>query len=856
MGPNSAKAAMPLKFLGNRTSIQRHLFPVVSTLYLNLCACNILRHLYFRTPDVTMEHLGLPAHSERIAITVPCLSAEIYDGGPTASYLERVNLTENHILSPQERGLSLELAITHLQAWLFFGTLGELATITQYPIATDPPLPQLFVCSSDENAQVISTKHLRSFWSQIELELNSASNDEQDRYRYKIITVLEQSNLLISKLGEAKLNPSHQAVVLSIILLNEFIMDAADLREMEDTRPVFRSLLLESVMQEKEWCPSDIERLRLDLDISSLFFTASLGAPPCRKSHENCTRMICNARQILDIEEYLPKHVASTSCDCEYMSVDHAIMLESLDSEIIPVTRFDSRSHPPTLETLKSNQIPRYVAISHVWSDRMGNRSANALPPCLLKYLQDCVDNLYMPSDTPTSFWIDTLSCPVEPESATDQAIALMRETYADAEKVLVIDSYLEMMESKGMTDFEQALRIICTGWTRRLWTLQEGILGKSIYFQFADAAINGDDLFMRLSKPPIAYKTIPIIHSWWEIRHSWKDHSTIGNEFVWMLYRALRFRTTSVSTDEPLCLSALTSVDLKEILKEKKENRMKRFWELMPQISTALFYWDGPRLKDRGFRWAPASLLCATPEAFLASSPKQIREAKEATLSKSGLIVTSPGIRLGKWKTAIRKGFCLNCEDVWYYVNLVRDVGLPISLSSNIDMVEQLESWDPPVLTLLTHTSLEECFDDPNFQYLELPPSCSLISIYGATSDMLFASFESVGIIRRLSSGQIPPLLGIPVPALAGAAEPELSASADTLQGAPGASESMSVEENNPHDLLVEDSPSVGERATSIDDTENLVLLDEDRLSLVVSGSHTMFHGALIPPTQRFCLG
>jgi hypothetical protein len=83
---------------------------------------------------------------------VPYLSAEIDDVGPTATYLERTNLTQNHIWFPQERGLSPERAIIHLQTWLFFGTLRELATVTQSPITTDPPLPHLFVCTGDGNA--------------------------------------------------------------------------------------------------------------------------------------------------------------------------------------------------------------------------------------------------------------------------------------------------------------------------------------------------------------------------------------------------------------------------------------------------------------------------------------------------------------------------------------------------------------------------------------------------------------------------------------------------------------------------------------------------------------------------------
>jgi len=83
-------------------------------------------------------------------------------------------------------------------------------------------------------------------------------------------------------------------------------MEDDDLRELEDEKPYFRSLLLESMMCKQGWCPRDAERLRLDLDVSSLLFTAHCGVPPCRKAHDKCNRMICNARQILDTEEYCP----------------------------------------------------------------------------------------------------------------------------------------------------------------------------------------------------------------------------------------------------------------------------------------------------------------------------------------------------------------------------------------------------------------------------------------------------------------------------------------------------------------------------------------------------------------------
>lgn len=108
-----------------------------------------------------------------------------------------------------------------------------------------------------------------------------------------------------------------------------------------------------------------------------------------------------------------------------------------------------------------------------------------------------------------------------------------------------MLDQYLENVKNRDMTEFEQCLRIVCTGWARRLWTLQEGILAKTTFFQFGDGAINGDDLFRRLSEPPIAYQKIPyFMHGWMEIRLAWNgqfDSSILGTSLVWMLYRELR---------------------------------------------------------------------------------------------------------------------------------------------------------------------------------------------------------------------------------------------------------------------------------------------------------------------------
>lgn len=91
----------------------------------------------------------------------------------------------------------------------------------------------------------------------------------------------------------------------------------------------------------------------------------------------------------------------------------------------------------------------------------------------------------------PILFWLDTICFPVHSPEAADLAIILMRKTYADADRVLVVDRYLTAVEIKLLLRTECLMRILCSSWTRRLWTLQEGALAKSLYFQFADEAID-----------------------------------------------------------------------------------------------------------------------------------------------------------------------------------------------------------------------------------------------------------------------------------------------------------------------------------------------------------------------------
>ncbi|KAL8786308.1 MAG: hypothetical protein Q9195_008268 [Heterodermia aff. obscurata] len=139
--------------------------------------------------------------------------------------------------------------------------------------------------------------------------------------------------------------------------------------------------------------------------------------------------------------------------------------------------------------------VPSYVAISHVWSDGKGNPHQNFLPACQLQRLQDSANALYPSSRQPVPFWMDTLCVPVGKDfrPARNRAINRMKATYKNAEKILVFDSSLELVHSTIAPE-EAVIRLRYSPWSTRLWTMQEGRLGLKVYLQFRDKSKSFDD--------------------------------------------------------------------------------------------------------------------------------------------------------------------------------------------------------------------------------------------------------------------------------------------------------------------------------------------------------------------------
>ncbi|KAF5233613.1 hypothetical protein FAUST_8049 [Fusarium austroamericanum] len=407
-----------------------------------------------------------------------------------------------------------------------------------------------------------------------------------------------------------------------------------------------------------------------------------------------CTPQRCKAR-VLDDATYKTKH-ATWDCRCDFVKADTSRLCGILQKESIPLIEVvDPDDGHAEITFNEAQPGTKYIAISHVWSDGLGNTSENAIPRCQLQRLSRYVQNITDSHGDYVYFWLDTICIPPDKicgcecspielcnppcrgralEMAQITSLGLMRKTYEDADAVLVLDSWILETTCEGKSHVETLLRIFTSSWTRRLWTYQEGFLAKVIHFQFLDRTLNIDDAIVELqeSSDIIIRLTFlsPIMAGYWELRHSTQSHrllrgrfwnftialpaitsqdlhtaeEVVGNdEGSWILeslytqlskmfsvpddqpkqsdaaalagrlitaVSAVYHRSTSVMTDEPLCLGALLGLDVGKLAVTEPQYRAERFWQMFQLVPKQLLFLSGPKVDAPNYRWAPLSLL------------------------------------------------------------------------------------------------------------------------------------------------------------------------------------------------------------------------------------------------------
>ncbi|RDL30357.1 Uncharacterized protein BP5553_10235 [Venustampulla echinocandica] len=659
----------------------------------------LLPAVFIPSGGTPVDHLPLPRNPTHPPIEIPYIKeGEEYDGGPFITFPSRRGWTEKDICDPKNSGKTARETVAFFQTWFFWGLLTDILRV---------PVRELDLVRENKCGQkVITTFRLPQLilkWYDRERYL---SRKAQEKYAMRVDKNLWRLSNILSWWALHRTAPFDQWTALYLAVFGEYIQSGYRIVYQKagglpflgtetdlSTVPFWLSAnrqwansgrkAINERMAADGWCRSDIQRLTSTLLSYGLFF-ASMLEPPGYEStaqdcvsksyanstglnetvkgchlntspnnmHQQCSEFSCSAYE-RDKNEYKTKH-ASKFCTCVHRTVCVPELVRILEKGQIPAIHLQD-----SIQVLSVMPTIRYVAISHVWSDGLGNPNANTLPDCQVESIARFVSNLYHPLEGIIPFWIDTLCCPVEPYSARAQAISLMRKTYQGADKVLVIDSYLQAQSISLLSTTEILMMIHCSKWNRRLWTLQEQIFArKRLCFQFKDVSLCLDDIILGEVTPDMVLsEDLDRVAAIQQLSHGtsgvtkavWADYAILSiidassTGAIAAIQRMLPFRATTRASDEALCLGSLLNLDMKRILSVPEAERMETLWSEMPNIPPNMIFWIGPKLQKKGFRWAPSTFLNGRDLHHF-----DFAEAGTAKLTPRGLKVRYPGWMLG----------------------------------------------------------------------------------------------------------------------------------------------------------------------------------------------------------------
>lgn len=682
-------------------------------------------------PPVSQSRMALP----RVHYACTSISAAIpgdYSTYPTAYGVDMKTFNYRNL-----NKMSIQDAACFFQEWLFFRLLESVFSVANVPFRRDE-----FILTNAENETVVTTSRLPAYlWYWLATEIDT-SEDLKERKHAQVSAMLRETASVTVEVtcNHARLHPLLGNILASITLAGELLSYAALLvydRDNTDT-PIItwpRSQLLSTLIKDAGWCAHELA-VHLYREHNNTLLYLSNFSQRSTFDHSGCTDAHCNMNQ-LDYDEYTTSHV-DTCQGCRHLGVDWTredSISSDLEARRIPLLSVSTR-HPGThdvqlfhhkskafeppkswakqiLSRVRSDRrtqglIPHYVAISHVWSDGMGNTMANTLPTCQLLQLQQLVDSLYPTDEKGIPFWVDTICVPRPPELRA-KALQRMRQTYAEADKVLVLDNSIRCISLKQCSPEEAFMRVRCAKWSRRLWTYQEGLLAKKLYFQFKDGAISAEEILRRVPRERFNSKAALLVpqkdyllqdlngpHSIQarkllralgtpgkmqradqmlrsRIRYGFDtflNNSTSYFEscfaegkstptFEEVAY-ALSQRTTSRLGDETICMANLLNLGddvqrgLLEIDSDNTSARMIKLLESLDTIPKEIIFSPGPRLEQRGYRWAPQSLMSKGHVSFHYDARAR-QNAARIHPQGLGIVLTAHGISLDETSSGFR---------------------------------------------------------------------------------------------------------------------------------------------------------------------------------------------------------
>lgn len=621
----------------------------------------------------SMDHLPPLLEPSTFQRDVPLLCGiQDYDSKEFSSFPDRCGwvVSEDRsgniiLLKDNLPGDESNAVISFVQAWLFFGTIVEVFSSSKIRIVLED-----FVQRKDDGQFVITTAQLPSYIDQLNhpgIWFGNAGNYARVRILscFRIGSdFIQNENVLRPKLGQYT---TVDSLILSIQILGETLEYALyaiwTSLGILDAVPTNRIWSMKSIIPGRTamrvsdgvWCRTEKIMLQAVLDTTTMYYASTL----CRHSvcldHSECGDNHCVARQI-DNSVYRTKHTLE-GCQCAQISADTDAMRPILERGSIPCIEIIELGDEMELRVVAS-EASHYVAISHVWSDGLGNAKNNSLPLCQLRRLRSYINRGPQGQSECPLIWVDTLCVPLIRKDR-NLALALLGKVYEQASIVLVLDAELLRISARQSSMEEKLLRICISGWMRRLWTLQEGVLGGSrTRFQFLDDAIELPSS-MDSNHNTIGHRALELIHRYVPTRiqsfSKTQFKPTTNREgrsktAIMALLIALQYRTTSRLTDETICVAPLLGEDTSTIVAfSTAEDRMIGLLGLLQQSNVIMpphiLFCGGEKLQRENFRWSPLSFTrMGTVDAQW--SLESLQKGGEAQISSEGLVSQFGGLK------------------------------------------------------------------------------------------------------------------------------------------------------------------------------------------------------------------
>lgn len=389
-------------------------------------------------------------------------------------------------------------------------------------------------------------------------------------------------------------------------------------------------------MFEKGWCPHQIRYLSRRYGSKGLELFADLYED--RKLLRPEDHRPCSQKKRC-IAYNKTKHTAECpGGGCYMVKVPYGDLVQVIQRGGIPLLSIQEHSDTEvSLHVHERHFRSDYTTFSHVWADGLGNPKENALPFCQIKLLQSLLshdtvneantwikymDNTIYGWPSIKMFWIDTLCIPTKDSILRSQCIDAMSSIYAGSSRVFVLDK--ELMETPirrrhRVTNVSDCLiRIACSVWMCRSWTLQEAILPGQCLFLFANGDIfqpasttidpdaNLSPGSYTMSRQFIKKTTLRIISA--DRESSPEDIHSFTS-----IWNNLVGRSTTQREDLYIVLASCLGFKLRQFRDiPTLEEKIKHIIFSYSELPLSLFFNKGPRLRSasqHNNRWVPTQV-------------------------------------------------------------------------------------------------------------------------------------------------------------------------------------------------------------------------------------------------------